>query len=326
MKILVTGGGGFIGSALIKEIHLRHNVISLDHGRNYPYLKRMFKNKVSLKIGNIEDSRILNELTEGMDAVVHLAGVAGERLCLDNPRLALISNVYGTQKLLESANKNKVKKFIFGSSYWAYPTFKKNPMPLKEKQCPEVTDSFYGMLKLCSEDLIKMYCNLYVILRFSTVYGFGSGFGSQWRGIIGKYILNVFRGEPMILYGDGSQKIDFIHIDDVVKILTYFIEKEVQGNTVLNVGSGRPVSIFEIAHIIKKLAKENFKIKAKIKKIKAPLGKVWPDKWLSITKMERRNELSPTIDLINGIYDMMEKIYEAKEKNDPIRKTIFQSQ
>ena len=324
MKILVTGGGGFIGSALIKKMPLGHHIISLDHGENYPYLKKIIKNKTFFKKGNIEDTRILDKLTKNIDCIVHLGGIAGERLCLANPRAALISNVYATLKLLEYATKNKVKKFIFASTYWVYPTFKRMPMPLRERNCQENTDSFYGMLKLCSEDLIKKNFHAYIILRFSTVYGFGSGFGSQWRGIVGKYILSVFKGEPMKVYGDGSQKIDFVHIDNVVNVLIHFIKQEFLKNLILNLGSGVPVSILEVAQIIKRLAREKFGIDSKIKRMKAPQGKAWPDKWLSTDCLKKYIKPYPSISLEDGIYEMMQKLNEVKKYDNTIYKAILQ--
>lgn len=325
MRILVTGGGGFVGGALIRQIPLCNKVISLDHGRTYPYLSRIIKNNVILKKGDVGNSQDLDKSIKGVDIIVHLGAIAGERLCLANPTQALISNVYATHKLLEYSWKYKIKKLIFASSYWVYPTFKKMPMPLDEKDSSETTDSFYGMLKLCGEDLFRAYKNSSVILRLSTIYGFGSGFGCQWRGIVGKYILSVFRDKPLIVYGDGSQKIDLVHIDDIVSVLIQFIEQRLPKNLIFNIGSGQPVSVSRIAHIVRNLAEKNFGIKSKIKKVKAPPGKIWPDKWLCINRIKRYIKNYPSIDLENGIFEMMQKLYELKKNDNTIYKTILQS-
>lgn len=325
MKILVTGGGGFVGGALISQMPLRNKVISVDHGRNYPYLSRIIKNNVILKKGDINNTQDLDKLIRGVDIIVHLGGVAGERRCLDNPTSALISNIYATQKLLDYLRKYNIKKLIFASSYWVYPTFMKMPMPLREGDNFEITDSFYGMLKRCSECFIQQYSNSGIILRFSTIYGFGSGFGSQWRGIVGKYILSVFKNEPMVVYGDGSQRIDLVHIDDVVYILMKFIEQKLPKDSIFNIGSGTPISISTIAHIIKKLAEKNFGIKSKIKKVKAPPGKVWPDKWLCINRIRRYIKDYPHIEIENGIFEMMQKLYDLKRNDNTIYKAILQS-
>jgi len=325
MKVLVSGGGGFIGGALITKMPLKHSVVSVDHGRNYPYLRKVAGNNVLFKKGNFQDHRILDRLTPDTDVIVHLGAIAGERLCIANPQAALISNVYATDRLLECSAKYKIKKFVFASSYWVYPTFRKTSMPLKESDCPEVTDSFYGMLKLCSERLVKQHCPFGAILRFATVYGFGSGVGSQWRGIVGKYILKAFRGEPLIVFGDGSQKIDLIHVDDVVKVLINLIEQKFPGNLSLNVGSGAATSVLEIAYIVKKLAKKHFGITSKLKKVKAPQGKVWPDKWLSINKIKKHIPAYPSVGLEEGVLEMMQKLYRMRENENSIYKTILQS-
>lgn len=323
MKIFVTGGGGFIGSALVKQMSSDHRVVAFGNGGNYPYLRKIVSKKAIFKKGDLADYQALYRLTKDADALVHLGAVAGERLCLTNPLKAVVSNVYSTLKLLDCSQKRKIKKFIFSSSYWTYFTFKKVPMPLKEDGRPEVTDTFYGILKSCSEDLLKSSGAPYLILRFSTVYGFGSGLGSQWRGIVGKYIISAFKGEPLVVYADGRQRIDLVHIDDVIMALRYFLEEEYPSREVLNVASGKPISIMEIAATIKEVASK-FGMRPKIKLVNSPLGKVWPDRWLCVERLRKYINPYPTISLKEGVGEMFQKLYEVKKYDNSLYQAILQ--
>lgn len=323
MKILITGGGGFIGSAFLRVLPAGIKVVSIDHGKNYPYLKRSLAHNVHLLRGNIGDDRLLRKAARGIYAIYHLGGISGERLCLASPRSALESNILATRNLIKAAVKGGVKKFIFASSYWVYPTFRRSAFAFKEADRPDSTDSFYGNLKICAEELVRDSSLDYAVLRFSNVYGFGSGVGSQWRGLVGNYILNVFEGNPIIIYGDGSQKIDLVHIDDVTMTMTYFLDRSPQ-KEIFNVASGKLVSVADIVSCIKRVAMGLCGVKVKVKKIDPSDNKVWPDKAISINKLKRYTGITPQVELEDGILDFMQKIYEVKKNDHTLYKALLQ--
>jgi UDP-glucose 4-epimerase len=248
------------------------------------------------------------------EAVVHLAGVAGERLCKENLCRAVFSNVGGTHNLLQEAISQGVQHFIFSSSYWAYSFFDERPLPLKEVDELK-TDSFYGALKASSEqELLSSRDRINItILRLATVYGYGAGVGAQWRGLIGRYIEAVHQGKPQIVYGKGTQKIDFVHIDDIIRAISTFVKNTGSGcDSIFNLGGGKAVSILDIAQLVSCLSSEEFGRKGEIVYQPPPPGKIWPDRWLSIDRIKRIMPDYPTIGLENGIREMMRKYIERQ--------------
>ena len=310
MKILVTGGGGFIGSALLQTIPSTHEVVSLSRGTNYDVLGPKLSKHVKLVKGDITDRELVHRLTASVDIVVHLAGIAGESQCMKNPRLAALSNILGTHVLIDSAIKNGIKRFLFGSSYWAYSFFDKRTMPLDENSDPS-PDSFYGVTKIIAEkEIQELLPDRHIILRLSTVFGYGSGVGAQWKGLVGKYIQSAFNGSKLTVFGDGTQQIDLVHIDDVTCVLKHMVEDTSFKHGIYNIGGGRPVSINEIADTVIHLACTHFNIETEVEKKNPPPGKIWPPRWMAIHKIRSVLLEFPRISLEDGILDMMNQ-YKA---------------
>ena len=300
MKILVTGGGGFLGSILIEKLKHDHHIICLDHGRNYRLLDKYFGKKVTLVKGDASNKKLLKSQIKDTDIIIHLAGVAGERRCLKNPLKSNISNIYSTYAIADIAKDYNIKKIILSSSYWVYSTYIKRKMPLTEESELN-TDSIYGSQKVLSEMIIKDSKVPYIIFRISNLYGYGTGVGSQWEGTVTKFIRSAFSGQPLTVYGDGKQKTDLIYVDDVAEAIKRILSLKVQ-NEVFNIGSGQPVSILDIANIIKKNFKQNYKTNVNFRKVKAPPGKIWPNKWMSVKKVRRLIIDYPFLGLEEGIY------------------------
>jgi UDP-glucose 4-epimerase len=314
MKILITGGGGFIGSSLIKFLANDNEIISYGHGNNYDILKRTIPEGVDWITGDLTDGNLLEHVMQNVDAVIHLAGVAGERLCKEDPCHAVLSNIIGTDNLVHQARSSGVKHFIFSSSYWVYSFFENRRLPLKEDDQLR-TDSFYGALKAASENQLLSESSSQMkitILRLATVYGYGAGVGAQWRGLIGKYIQAAYNRMPKIVFGDGNQKIDFIHINDIITVIRNLLHHP-NSNSILNLGGGRPVSILEMAQLVSRLSDEELGSRGEILFQPAPPGKIWPDRWLSIERIQKLYPDYPMINLETGIREMMKK-YKEKVK------------
>lgn len=299
MKVLVTGGGGFLGSKVIQTLIPSHEVDCLDHGKNYKFLDLYFKKKVKFIKGDSSDEKILMPLIKKADAIIHLAGVVGERRCIRDPLKSNISNIYSTYKILDIAKNFNIKKIIFSSSYWVYSSYKKRKMPLLEDSKLN-TDSVYGAQKVLSELFIRNSSIPFDILRISAIYGFGTGVGSQWEGIVGNFIKQAFKKEPITVYGTGKQKIDLVYVDDIAQVIKDLIQDEKESN-IYNIGGGKPTSILEIVSILEDIFKKDYGIKLKLKIMKAPPGKIWPDKWLLTKNIERKYDQYPFTTLQDGI-------------------------
>lgn len=311
MKILVTGGGGFIGSALLVRLRREYKIICLDHGRKYSQLQALVQDNVRLVKGDITDMNLMDEIMQDVDAVIHLAGGGGNTACMRNPANAVMTYIYGTRLILHKANEYNVKRFIFASTQSVYSTFKKRKMPLNEDMELE-PDDLYGALKAAAEYEIRGSMVDYNILRFANVYGYGSGLLSvaEIGGAIGNFIKAACEGSDITIFGTGEQKIDYIHISDVCRCIEMVLENSSIKNEIFNISSGELHSIEKIAKIVAAIGEKMYKHNVNIKKMPAPQGKIWPDRLMSIEKIKQQLKWSPSISLREGISEMIKK-YEG---------------
>ena len=291
LKILVTGGGGFIGSFLAQQLSRKHKIIILDHGNRYKILKKKIKKNVEFVIGDVTDEKILDRiLKKNIDVIIHLAGVLGNNACMNDPVNAVISHVNGTHVLIKKSKHYHVKRFIFASSQAVYSTFKVRKSNLNEKMKLEA-DDLYGVLKGIAENEIMESGINYTILRFANVYGYNPH-SKQKGGPIENFINSVFQKSSISVFGSGKQKIDYINIKDIGDCIEMIIQNTKLSHEVFNVGSGKLNSIEEIAKIISANGKKLCGYSTKIKKTPAPKDKIWPDRLMSIRKIKTRYIIS----------------------------------
>lgn len=306
MKIFVTGGGGFIGSSLILHLQKEHEVTCFGHGSNYSELKQLFGKRVRFVDGEINDRKLLNREMNGMDAVVHLAGPAGNNACMKDPAKATMAHAVGTHAVLQEAISNNVEKFLFASTQSVYTTYKKRKIPFTEDMTLE-PDDFYATLKAMAEYEIQDSEINYSILRFANVYGYGSGlFMSKVGGAIGNFIKAAFDGSEIAMYGEGGQGIDYVHVNDVCNAVEIILDKNAE-HEIFNIGSGSLITIAQLAEKVSKLAKSVLKNNVAIKKLPAPEGSIWPDRLMSIKKVNAKIGWKPSTSIDRGIEEMLNK-------------------
>lgn len=303
MRIVVVGGGGFIGSALVKHLSQRHECVCFGHARRFEELRERLGGAVEYVEGDVTDADALREVLRGADAVVHAAGTGGEADCLADPTRSLLAHVYGTQLLAREVSKSNVKRFVFTSTIAVYGTYKARAMPLTEEMEAR-PDEFYGALKATAERAL-IDSGRFRILRLSNVYGYGGGLFSLSSGVAGKFIELIAQGKPLRVYGDGAQRIDYAHVDDVCRAYEFALDAPESESFVYNVGGGRPVSIRELAEVSAALAEEFTGLRAEIEFAPAPADKLWPDRWLSIEKVERELNWRPRVSIEDGLREML---------------------
>ncbi|MBE1557080.1 NAD-dependent epimerase/dehydratase family protein [Sporosarcina limicola] len=243
MKVLLTGGAGFIGSHVTEEL-LKHKfqVVTIDNF--VTGFQGNIPGKVKFYQMDLGDKRVeLVFKQEKPDYVIHLAAQASVMASMTNPYLDFFTNTVGTVKLLDLSKKYNVKKFLFASTAAVYgePLY----LPVDEDHLIH-TQSFYALSKYSAENYIKQYSTLNgldsCILRFSNVYGPRQNENGE-AGVISIFINRLLANETVDIY-DGSQTRDFIYVKDVAVACRLSLEKEVKG--VLNISSCIETEISEL--------------------------------------------------------------------------------
>ena len=235
-KILVTGGAGFIGSNLIKELKNQgFDIVSLDN-----YSTGDKKNEIP-GVTYINDD-ILNifKLNLDFDFCFHLAAQSRVQPSFDAPQESLRVNVNGTSAVMEWAKDNNVKVIYAGSS----------------SKHHEPSDSPYAMYKFLGEEICKLYKKSYnvkvEIARFYNVYGPGENTDEKYGNVIGIWKTKALKGDPIPIVGDGEQKRDFIHVKDVVDGLIKIAFSKNSHKDAWELGTGINYSINELFVLFKK--------------------------------------------------------------------------
>jgi UDP-glucuronate 4-epimerase len=259
MKILVTGGAGFIGSHVAARF-LRdgHEVSLVDDFNDYydPRIKRAnvaaLGGAARLFEGDIRDRDFVEGvISEGaFDAIIHLAARAGVRPSVKNPQLYIDTNITGTHNLLAAGHRSGIGRFLFASSSSVYGLAKTVPftedLPLPQTLSP------YAATKLAGEQLCGNYAHLYgmrvVCLRFFTVYGPGQ----RPDLAIHKFTDSIHRGQSIPQYGDGSTRRDYTYIDDILQGVAGALRYEGPAFDIFNLGENQTTTLSELIIEIEK--------------------------------------------------------------------------
>lgn len=280
MKVLITGGAGFIGSAVAKALMERGDTpVLIDNFNDYydPRLKedrikvflKGYKAKYRLYRGDIRDQKFLEKVfkKEQPDKVIHLAAMAGVRNSLENPALYTDVNVMGTVHLLDLAVKYKVKNFIYASSSSVYGNNKK--LPFSESDSVDLPISPYAASKKSNELFAHVYSHVFNLpttgLRFFTVYG-------PWgRPDMALFLFTdrIFSGETIAVNNHGKMSRNFTYIDDIVSGVLTTLDADLPYG-VMNIGGDRENTLLEFIEEIEK----NVGKKAKKKFMPLPAGDV----------------------------------------------------
>jgi UDP-glucose 4-epimerase len=252
-KAIVTGGAGFIGSHLVEElVKMGVQTISIDDyfagkRENLAHL-REYPNFHEVKC-DVTDRERLEQYLDGVEVVFHLAA-SKKTICLNNPRRDLEINAGGTFNLLELAVKHKVKKFVHASTGSVYGEAQYFP---QDEAHPLLPTSYYGVSKLAGERYVNVFEHLYgldtVVLRYFHVYGPRQE-SSEVGGVVSIFTRQMLAGEPITIFGDGTQQRSFTYVGDVVNAnLLAATTPRTQGY-VFNCASGIKVTIRELAGMI----------------------------------------------------------------------------
>jgi UDP-glucose 4-epimerase len=247
VKVIVTGGAGFIGANLTRKLKAEHSVTVVDD------LSRgsaaSLPEGVSLVRQDILATEALMEAVRGSDVIVHLAAFGSVVDSITDPIANFEINARGTLSVLEAARRAGVNKVVFASTGGAI--MGNTPPPVNEQSQPKPI-SPYGAGKLCGEAYCHAYARSFglktVCLRFANVYG---PFSGHKKGVITQFTKNIFRGEPFTIYGDGSSTRDYIHVDDLCNGIASAIYTDIAAGEIFHLASGKETSLLQLATYIK---------------------------------------------------------------------------
>lgn len=287
-KYLVTGGAGFIGSNIVEElikgdarVKVVDNFITGKRENLKPFME-----KIELVEGDVRDPALMDDISKGMDYVIHQAAFRSVPKSVENPTLCNDINIAGTLNVLMAASKNKVKRVVYASSSSVYGNVE--TFPQKEDLIPAPL-SPYGVSKLAGEHYCRVFTETFgletVSLRYFNVFGPRQNPESKYSAVIPAFISKMIRKERPTIDGDGTQSRDFTYVKNVVNAnLNASVKKGISG-TVINVGCGESYSVLDIINVLNRLMDSGIKpifgpprkgdakkTQADIKKLKTSLG------------------------------------------------------
>ena len=306
-RILITGGAGFIGSNTVKyALSIGLNVSVLDSFDNAVISKHALQKLGVNVLGlNIENSQDLELMNDQYDAIVHLAAQVSVPNSIQDPEKNHSVNVDGTKHLLQFAQQNDVKRFIFASSSAVYGDCE--TMPLREDSKGEL-QSPYAQSKSLVEDIVHEYFQQgeeFLSLRFFNVYGPNQRLDSDYGAVMPVFIDRFSRGIQPSIYGSGAQSRDFVHVHDVARLLVDLATSEWPQlkQSVYNVGTGRAVTIIQLASLIHELTQPNVAFEPSFLPLRA--GDI-EHSVASIEAIRRDLRWEPKISLEDGLRELIE--------------------
>jgi UDP-glucose 4-epimerase len=252
MRVLITGGAGFIGRHICQRLQDRAEVRVLDNLR-WGFQSNLSGLQCQLIVGSVLDRNLVREAMKGVDFVFHLAAMVSVPVSVQKPNECAEINAGGTTIVLEEAARARAKKLIFSSSAAIYgdtPTIPRIESMPPEPKSPYATSKYEGERRCrFSTDEGRLAT---VSLRYFNVFGPYQDPRSEYTAAIPAFIVKAIRNEPITIFGDGQQTRDFIYVKDVAAANAFFaLESEATG--VFNVACGRPITITDLALTIRSL-------------------------------------------------------------------------
>lgn len=258
---LVTGGAGFIGAHVAEHLlKMGHSVIVLDD-LSGGYIENVPKGATFIQ-GSIMDHDLIDRIFSrySFDYVYHLAAYAAEGLSHFIKRFNYNNNLIGSVNLINASVNHNIKCFVFTSSIAVYGA---GQTPMTEEMTPSPEDS-YGIAKFAVEMELKasheMFGLDYVVFRPHNVYGEYQNIADRYRNVVGIFMNQLLKGEPMTVFGDGTQQRAFTHIDDVAPLIAASVDYPAARGQVLNVGADTPCTVNELAQVVARALNRECKV------------------------------------------------------------------
>ncbi|MEI8305635.1 MAG: NAD-dependent epimerase/dehydratase family protein [Chloroflexales bacterium] len=253
-RILVIGGAGFVGSHIVDQLLAEpvREIVVLDNfvrGARYNLNQAVQDSRVTVVDGSVTDRAMLRELMQGTDYVFHLAALWLYE-CVHEPRSAIEVNVVGTYNVIEAAQQAGVKKVVYSSSASVYGDALFTPMT---EEHPFNNRTMYGATKIAGEQFFRAFYQQhkmpYAGLRYMNIYGPRMDYKGTYVSVIMKVLDRIDQGLPPVIFGDGSQAYDFIHVEDVARANILALKSDAT-DQFFNIGMGVKTTINELVDML----------------------------------------------------------------------------
>jgi len=314
MRVLVTGGGGFIGSHLVGRLAaLGHRVRILDNfatGRRSNVVA--LDADVDLIEGDIQSYERVHNAIAGCDLVFHQAALPSVPRSVADPLTSNATNVIGTLNVLLAARDAGVRRVVFASSSSVYGT--SHELPKREDMAP-MPVSPYAVAKLASEGYCRSFGEVYgletVALRYFNVFGPRQDPRSQYAAVVPNFITSLLTGERPTIFGDGEQSRDFTYVENVVQANLLAMEADVAPGRVYNVACGERVSLNQLFSVLRELADSGVE-----PVYAAPRAGDVRHSLADLTASRRDLGYEPTVDLREGLRRSVEDLQDRLSSNE----------
>jgi len=301
MTALVTGGAGFIGSAVVRLLLDRGMAVRVLDNFSTGYRHNLDGLAVEVFEGDVRDAGLVRAAVANTSVVLHLAASVGNVKSIEQPQEDSEVNVLGTVNVLDEARRVGVERVVYSSSAATFG--EPQSMPVSEDH-PQNPDSPYGVSKLAGEKHALCFGRLYgitvVCLRYFNVYGVRQRFDA-YGNVIPIFANRLLSGRPLTIYGDGKQTRDFVNVDDVA-VANWLAATEAEGSGAYNVGSGRATAINDLARAMQE---ESGVSAATVERVAPRRGEV-RHCTADISKISSDLGFVPTVPLRTGLKDYLE--------------------
>jgi UDP-glucose 4-epimerase len=298
MKALVTGGGGFIGSTLVRGLLERGDEVRVLDNFSTGNRGNLEGLDVEVVEGELRSYERVHNAVRGVDVVFHLGALGSVPRSVQDPLTSSAVNVEGTLNVLLAARDEGVRRVVYSSSSSVYGT--RRDLPVTEDQAPDPL-SPYGVAKLAAERYCVSFARVYesfetVVVRYFNVFGPRQSPRSQYAAVIPLFITAIANGNPVRIEGDGEQRRDFTYVANVVDGTLRAADAEGANGRIFNVAASAPASVNQVADTIGEILG-----KPVTRDFVAPRAGDIRDSWADITAARSVLGWEPTVGLEEGL-------------------------